>query len=127
MKKSILSKTTAAALGVLFLIGAINSAAAAAAPAPQKVSITNVYYDPTRELYEQYNKLFQEYWLRETGQEVEITQSHGGSGKQARSVIEGNDADVVTLALEPSLISAKSRTGSLSLQLNVRIPSLSSK
>ncbi|QIB70795.1 sulfate ABC transporter substrate-binding protein [Aminipila butyrica] len=65
-----------------------------------KVEITNVSYDPTRELYEQYNKLFQDYWKETKGQEVEITQSHGGSGKQARSVIEGNEADVVTLALE---------------------------
>ena len=66
----------------------------------KSVSITNVSYDPTRELYEQYNELFQTYWEDETGQEVEITQSHGGSGKQARSVLEGNEADVVTLALE---------------------------
>lgn len=64
------------------------------------VSLINVSYDPTRELYEQYNKIFQTYWESETGQKVEITQSHGGSGKQARSVIEGNEADVVTLALE---------------------------
>lgn len=64
------------------------------------VSITNVSYDPTRELYEKYNKLFQTYWEEEKGQTVEITQSHGGSGKQARSVLEGNEADVVTLALE---------------------------
>jgi len=66
----------------------------------KSVSITNVSYDPTRELYEQYNKLFAEYWKKETGQDVTITQSHGGSGKQARSVLEGNEADVVTLALE---------------------------
>lgn len=66
----------------------------------ESVSITNVSYDPTRELYEQYNKIFQEYWEKEKGQKVEITQSHGGSGKQARSVLEGNEADVVTLALE---------------------------
>lgn len=64
------------------------------------LAITNVSYDPTRELYEQYNELFQTYWEEEKGQKVEITQSHGGSGKQARSVLEGNEADVVTLALE---------------------------
>lgn len=64
-----------------------------------KVEITNVSYDPTRELYEAYNEVFAEYWKETTGQEVVITQSHGGSGKQARSVIEGNEADVVTLAL----------------------------
>ena len=63
------------------------------------VEITNVSYDPTRELYEAYNVEFQKYWKDKTGQEVTIIQSHGGSGSQGRSVIEGNDADVVTLAL----------------------------
>lgn len=63
------------------------------------VEITNVSYDPTREFYEAYNEEFADYWKKKTGQEVTVTQSHGGSGKQARSVIEGNEADVVTLAL----------------------------
>jgi sulfate transport system substrate-binding protein len=63
------------------------------------LTITNVSYDPTRELYAAYNKLFKEHYLNETGKNVEIIQSHGGSGGQARSVIEGADADVVTLAL----------------------------
>lgn len=66
----------------------------------QPITITNVSYDPTRELYEAYNNIFAEYWKNKTGQDVTITQSHGGSGSQARSVIEGNEADVVTLALE---------------------------
>ena len=65
----------------------------------ETVSITNVSYDPTREFYEAYNELFADYYYEETGVTVEVTQSHGGSGSQARSVIEGNDADVVTLAL----------------------------
>lgn len=65
-----------------------------------KISITNVSYDPTRELYQQYNPLFQKYYKDKTGKDVEIVQSHGGSGGQARSVIEGSKADVVTLALE---------------------------
>ena len=77
----------------------------------ETVSITNVSYDPTRELYEQYNKVFQEYWEKEKGQKIEITQSHGGSGKQARSVLEGNEADVVTLALEGDV--DELRTGGL--------------
>lgn len=64
-----------------------------------RVELLNVSYDPTRELYANYNNLFSEYWKEKTGQEVIITQSHGGSGSQARSVIEGNEADVVTLAL----------------------------
>ncbi|CAG5091789.1 Sulfate ABC transporter, periplasmic sulfate-binding protein [Thermobacillus xylanilyticus] len=63
------------------------------------VELLNVSYDPTRELYEAYNELFAEYWLNEKGQKVTIKQSHGGSGKQARSVIDGLEADVVTLAL----------------------------
>lgn len=61
--------------------------------------IINVSYDPTREFYAEFNKLFVAHWQKETGQAVKVTPSHGGSGKQARSVIEGNDADVVTLAL----------------------------
>lgn len=63
------------------------------------IEIVNVSYDPTRELYEEYNKAFAEYWKEKSGQDVSVVQSHGGSGSQARSVIEGNKADVVTLAL----------------------------
>ncbi len=62
--------------------------------------ITNVSYDPTRELYAEYNQAFIKHYKEETGKDVEVVQSHGGSGKQARSVVEGADADVVTLALE---------------------------
>jgi len=64
-----------------------------------QVHLLNVSYDPTREFYEEYNKLFSAHWKATTGQEVVVNQSHGGSGKQARSVIEGLEADVVTLAL----------------------------
>ena len=64
------------------------------------VSIVNVSYDPTRELYSEYNKIFAEHWKEKTGQDVEVTQSHGGSGKQALEVANGLEADVVTLALE---------------------------
>lgn len=64
-----------------------------------QLSLTNVSYDPTRELYAAYNQLFADHYLAETGQTVELIQSHGGSGSQARSVIEGAEADVVTLAL----------------------------
>ncbi len=62
-------------------------------------TLTNVSYDPTRELYAAYNALFSEHYKEETGKEVRIIQSHGGSGSQARSVVEGASADVVTLAL----------------------------
>ncbi|BDH44032.1 sulfate-binding protein [Salmonella enterica subsp. enterica serovar Choleraesuis] len=63
------------------------------------IQMLNVSYDPTRELYEQYNKAFTQYWQQKTGDKVTVRQSHGGSGKQATSVINGIDADVVTLAL----------------------------
>lgn len=64
-----------------------------------KITITNVSYDPTREFYVAYNQAFEKYYAEKTGKEVEVVQSHGGSGGQARSVIEGAKADVVTLAL----------------------------
>jgi len=63
------------------------------------VTILNVSYDPTRELYQEYNAAFAKYWKEKTGDSVTVNQSHGGSGKQARSVIDGLEADVVTLAL----------------------------
>jgi sulfate/thiosulfate transport system substrate-binding protein len=64
-----------------------------------EVTLLNVSYDPTRELYVAYNAAFAKYWKGKTGQDVKINQSHGGSGKQARSVIDGLQADVVTLGL----------------------------
>jgi sulfate transport system substrate-binding protein len=70
---------------------------ASAQPAP--VTLLNVSYDPTRELYVEFNAAFAKYWKGKTGQDVTIKQSHGGSGKQARSIIDGLDADVATLAL----------------------------
>ncbi len=71
------------------------------------VEITNVSYDPTRELYAAYNELFADYWQEQKGQTVEITQSHGGSGKQALEVANGLEADVVTLALEGDVDAVK--------------------
>ena len=67
--------------------------------AAKEIKLLNVSYDPTREFYQQYNAAFANYWLSKTGDKVTIQQSHGGSGKQARSVIDGLTADVVTLAL----------------------------
>ena len=71
----------------------------APADSDSTIELLNVSYDPTREFYATYNGLFQDYWKERSGQDVKVTQSHGGSGSQARSVIEGNEADVVTLAL----------------------------
>jgi len=82
------------------LLGTAVLALAAAGPVHAKdVTLLNVSYDPTRELYVEFNKAFATYWKGKTGDTVTVKQSHGGSGKQARSVIDGLDADVVTLAL----------------------------
>ena len=93
MKKKIFSIVLTSVLAVTALAGC-------GANTEKALTITNVSYDPTRELYVAYNELFQKHWKEQTGQDVEITQSHGGSGKQALEVANGNEADVVTLALE---------------------------
>jgi sulfate transport system substrate-binding protein len=77
----------------------IANSPANATTAKKEITLLNVSYDPTRELYEEYNKKFADYWKKKTGDVVSVSQSHGGSGKQARSVIDGLEADVVTLAL----------------------------
>ena len=64
-----------------------------------RVTLLNVSYDPTREFYVDYNAAFAKYWKAKSGQDIKFNQSHGGSGKQARTVIDGLAADVVTLAL----------------------------
>ena len=81
------------------LVGMALVMAGAVAPAHAATTLLNVSYDPTRELYEDYNKEFVKYWKNKSGEVVQIKQSHGGSGKQARTVIDGLQADVVTLGL----------------------------
>jgi sulfate transport system substrate-binding protein len=93
-----LAATTALVVSVAGLFGVSALSGASAAEATE-VTLLNVSYDPTRELYVDYNAAFAKYWKGKTGQVVKINQSHGGSGKQARSVIDGLAADVVTLAL----------------------------
>ena len=80
------------------LLGGLTTLVAGSALAAS-ISLLNVSYDPTREFYREYNHFFAQHWKAKTGQEVTVRQSHGGSGSQARSVIDGLDADVVTLAL----------------------------
>ena len=88
-------------------LGLILSAALPNAQAD--TSLLNVSYDPTRELYQDYNAAFAKHWKAKTGETVTINQSHGGSGKQARAVIDGLDADVVTLALGYDIIALAER------------------
>jgi len=86
-------------LGVALWIGSVSLLIGIPRAGASEVSLLNVSYDPTRELYNNYNAAFAKYWKAKTGQVVSIRQSHGGSGHQAHSVIEGLSADVVTLAL----------------------------
>lgn len=90
---------------VLLTTTVLTGCGSASAENDGKVTITNVSYDPTRELYTSYNELFAKHWKEKTGKDVEVTQSHGGSGKQALEVANGLDADVVTLALEYDITS----------------------
>ena len=91
------------------LLLASSFALAAGAGWAKDVTLLNVSYDPTRELYQEYNAAFAKHWKARTGDNVTVKQSHGGSGKQARSVIDGIDADVVTLALAYDIDSISER------------------
>jgi sulfate transport system substrate-binding protein len=90
------------------------------------VTLLNVSYDPTRELYVDFNKAFATYWKARTGDTVTVRQSHGGSGKQARSVIDGLDADVVTLALAYDIDEISERAKVLPADWQKRLPHNSS-
>ena len=92
----------------------------------EPVTLLNVSYDPTRELYQDFNRQFAAYWKGKTGQEVKIRQSHGGSGKQARSVIDGLEADVVTLALAYDIDQIAEKGGTLPADWQKRLPRNSS-
>lgn len=93
-----------------------------AATTGQTVTLLNVSYDPTREFYEEYNALFAEHWRTQTGVSVTVDQSHGGSGRQARAVIDGLEADVVTLALAYDIDQIAARTDNLAENWQTRLP-----
>lgn len=86
------------------------------------ITLLNVSYDPTREFYQELNPEFINYWKERTGDNVEIRQSHGGAGKQARAVIDGLEADVVTLALAYDISAIGERTGKLPADWQSRLP-----
>src|SRR4051812_35742789 len=102
--------------GVLIGIAGLYAVAAEGA-----VKLLNVSYDPTREFYHDANTSFVKYWKAKTGEEASIRQSHGGSGKQARAVIDGLDADVVTLALAYD-IDAIAQRGLIAADWQKRLP-----
>ncbi len=90
------------------------------------LSLLNVSYDPTRELYAEFNQAFAQHWREQTGQEIQFEQSHGGAGKQARAVMDGLKADVVTLALSYDIDVIAEKTGGLSRDWQSKLPHNSS-
>jgi len=105
----------------LILAAAVTAFAAVGPAAAKKVSILNVSYDPTRELYHEVNVVFAAVWKAKTGNDLTVQQSHGGSGKQARAVVEGLEADVVTLALAYD-VDAVAVSGLLAADWQKRLP-----
>jgi sulfate/thiosulfate transport system substrate-binding protein len=101
----------------LEMLVAVSGLAAAA-----DLSLLNVSYDPTRELYADYNKVFAEHWKAKTGQIMTIKTSNGGSGSQARAVIDGLEADVVTLALAPDIDAIAAKSGLIAADWQKRLP-----
>jgi sulfate/thiosulfate-binding protein len=115
------TRRTTLAFGVSAL-GLARTFGAARAQAPLDVVLTNVSYDPTRELYRAINDAFSKRWLASTGQRVTIRASHGGSGKQARSVIDGLQADIVTLALAADIDAIAREANRLPADWQSRLP-----
>ncbi|MEX2316106.1 MAG: sulfate ABC transporter substrate-binding protein [Pirellulales bacterium] len=104
------------------LAGCPSSTTPSAGGARSQITLLNVSYDPTRELYNEFNVAFARHWKEKTGQEVTIEPSHAGSGKQARSVIEGLKADVVTLALSYDIDQIAKLSGRLPANWQSRLP-----
>ena len=104
-------------------LAAASALALSAVPAlAQQVNLLNVSYDPTRELYVEYNAAFAKHWKAKSGQDVSIKQSHGGSGKQARSIIDGIDSDVATLAMGGDIDALVTNGGLLKADWQKRLP-----
>ena len=107
---------------IKFPLAAAALTLSAASALAQNVTLLNVSYDPTRELYVEYNQAFAKHWKAKSGQDVTIKQSHGGSGKQARSVIDGLDADIVTLALAGDVDALHNNGGWIPKDWQKRLP-----
>ena len=108
------------------IVGLALAATLAASAARAETTLLNVSYDPTRELYQQYNAAFAAHWKKETGEDLKIEASHGGSGKQARAVIDGLEADVVTLALAYDIDQIAAKGGLIAPNWQKRLPNNSS-
>src|SRR6476660_9483360 len=111
MKNSSITKLLLAAIASTTLIGNVIAD-----------ELLNVSYDPTRELYTEFNESFAKHWKQKSGQDLTINQSHGGSGKQARAVIDGLEADVVTLGLARDIDAIVQKSGLLPADWQKRLP-----
>src|SRR5690606_42023181 len=120
MKSHIQRKLAGALLGLAVTGTAIGSAYA------QDRTLLTVSYDPTRELYQEFNPEFIKHWKAQTGEDIAINQSHGGAGSQARAVIDGLEADVVTLALAYDIDAISELTGNIPSGWQSRLPEHSS-
>lgn len=121
-KHSLLLLAALMIISVLSACGSSNASQGSGNDTKKSVKLLNVSYDPTRELYQHYNTAFAKYWKKKTNQNVTIQQSHGGSGKQARSVIDGLKADVVTLALSGDIDAIADSTDNLNKNWQKRLP-----
>ena len=111
-RRAVAPGVLAAAIGVLGWLG----------PASAETTLLNVSYDPTRELYREFNAAFAKHWQEQAGESVTINQSHGGSGAQARAVIDGLDADVVTLAMQSDIDAIVRNSGKIDENWRERLP-----
>ncbi len=121
-----LNNTLCYCISSILALGLIGISLNQATGAEKQVTLLNVSYDPTRELYQEFNTVFVKYWKEKTGENVTIHQSHGGSSKQARSVIDGLKADVVTLALAYDIDAIAEKTKSIPENWQTRLPHNSS-
>ena len=111
-RRAVASGVLAAAIGVFSGLGAASA----------DTTLLNVSYDPTRELYREFNAAFAKHWQEQSGENVTINQSHGGSGAQARAVIEGLDADVVTLGMQSDVDAIVHNSGKIDKNWRQRLP-----
>ncbi len=119
-------RLTSSAKALRIAVPILALAAGISAGIAKDINLLNVSYDPTRELYEEYNTAFAKYWQGKTGDTVKVDQSHGGSGKQARAIIDGLDADVATLALAADIDALHDKGDLIPADWQKRLPNNSS-
>ena len=121
---SLIAVLTTSTLAGVFVISGCDSGNSSSASGGDQ-TILNVSYDPTREMYLEFNQLFTDHWKKESGKNIQIEQSHGGAGKQTRAVMEGLEADVLTMAITHDLDIIAEKTGLLPADWQAKLPNKS--